>query len=77
MKYIIIPILKLLTVPVKIFLGVPFRWLFYLIFHFRILNVRQSFTFYGECILDFTISDWIEGLFSKEATDYFLNNEDE
>ena len=72
MKYIIIPILKILTVLGVIFLVIPCKWVFYLIFNFKWLSVRNSFTISGECILDFTMSDWIEGIFSKKATDNFF-----
>lgn len=72
MKYIIIPFVKILTVLILILIIAPCKWVFHLMFHFRWLSARKTFTFQHECIFDYTLLEWVKELFSKESTNNFL-----
>lgn len=72
MKYILIPILKIITLLIVILLILPARWVFSLIFSFKLLSIKKTFTIDDECVFDYTLRYWIHDIFSKESTDNFL-----
>ena len=72
MKYILIPVTKIITLLIVILLISPARWIFNLIFHFKLLSIKKTFTIDGEYMFDYTLKYWINDIFSKESTDNFL-----
>lgn len=74
MKYILIPILKIITLLIVILLISPFRWVFNLFFHFKLLSIKKTFTIDNEYMFDYTLKYWISDIFSKESTDNFLQD---
>lgn len=74
MKYILIPVTKIITLLIVLFLISPARWIFHLIFHFKLLSIKKTFTIDNEYMFDYTLKYWISDIFSKESTDNFLQD---
>lgn len=74
MKYILIPILKIITLLIVILLISPLRWVFNLFFNFKLLSIKKTFTIDNEYMFDYTLKYWISDIFSKESTDNFLQD---
>lgn len=70
MKYILIPLLKIIILILFLIIAVPAKIIWNLIMNFKWIGWRGSFTFGGGCLFDITLSDFKE-TFSKKATDDF------
>lgn len=75
MKYVIVPIVKIILLIGVLVLS-PIRIIWNLFFNFKWIGIRKSFTVDGDCFYD--KESYPEGffyeLFSKQATDEFLND---
>lgn len=74
MKYAIIPILKILWLLSIVIIATPVRWIYNLVFHFKLISIRYALTYGGVCMLDYSFKEYMETIFSKEATNDFINN---
>lgn len=74
MKYIIVPILKIFTLIFIFLLFIPLRWAWRILWNFKILGIKESFSITGEYLFNDGFSEWIKMIFSKEATDEFLTD---
>ena len=74
MKYVIVPICKIVGILV-ILIASPLRIIWNLFFNFKIISLEESISNDGEVILDnFFSKETIDYIFSKQATDEFLND---
>ena len=78
MKYVIVPIIKILSILMVILIS-PLRLAWNLFFSFKWIGWNEALSVDGESILDTNIKQWlsidfINLIFSKQATDKFLND---
>ena len=73
MKYIIVPILKIVTLIFIFLLFIPLRWAWRILWNFKVQGIKESFYIDGEYLFD-DFPEWMKLIFSKEATDEFLTD---